>query len=437
LSIAAAWSLFYAPVSFAQSQTPRPSGGVYGGAGPTPRDRVAATVSVYGAEDTQLTGAADPNSLQGVPIDEPYTGTDIGLSFIPSRRGSVDFDFRGSSGVRYYPGLSETQASTQSASAGIAAQLTRRTALQTRGGFSYSPYLEYSQPAGLDPNAPVAPERIRDNRVATRRVMSYDGSVNYTYAPSNRTSMTLLSGIRHTELLDESQTSLDTMLSAGFNRRLSRTSAARVNYTFRDGGYTLDSETTPVRTHDVEFGYDLNLAHSATRRTAISFSGGPSFVSYQGRQSARAFGGVSLTHPLSRDWNLRASYRRGVTFLDGTDQPFLSDSLSVGLAGLVTRRLDVSVAAGAILGDIGLDAGAATTTPTAYDTYTGSGRVRFGLTNSIALFGEYLATYSRFNNLDRVAPGLNRGGLRFGLSLYVPIVRDPPPPPGARGGARR
>jgi len=143
-----------------------------------------------------------------------------------------------------------------------------------------------------------------------------------------------------------------------------------------------------------------------------------------------------LTHPFSRSWSLRALYRRGVTFLDGTDQPFLSDSVSVSLAGLVTRRLDVSVTGGAILGDIGVEAGI-TAGATPYDTYTGSSRVRFGLTNSMALFTEYLATYSRYNSGTPVPTGLNRGGLRFGLSLYVPIVRDPPPAPGNRGRARR
>jgi hypothetical protein len=210
-----------------------------------------------------------------------------------------------------------------------------------------------------------------------------------------------------------------------------------VTYIFRDGDNEINSARTPTRLHDVDFGYELGMRHSPTRRTTISFSGGPSLVSYQGRDSVRAFGGVTLTHPFARDWNLRAFYRRGVTFLDGTNQPFLSDSFSAGVSGLVTRRLDVSLTAGAILGDIGLEAGVGAT-PMPYDTYTGSSRVRFGLTNSIALFGEYLATYSRYNNsLAPVAPGLNRGGLRFGLNLYVPIVRDPPPAPGTRGGARR
>jgi hypothetical protein len=437
LSVSAASLLLCPQAALAQSQPSRPSnGGVYGGSGQTPRDSLAATVSVYGAEDSELSGGNSiATDAQGVPLGEPYSGTDVTLAYLPGRRGAVDLDFRGASGFRYYPGLSEAVAATQSATVGVGVGLTRRTALHTRGGLSYSPYLDYSQPVGLDGNAAAAPERIRDNRVASRRSLSYDGTINYTFQKSNRTAMMFLYGVRRTQLLDESQSALDSTLSAGLSRRVSRTSTARLNYVFRDGVQNLTSAATPIRLHDVELGYDLDLAHSPTRRTTIAFSGGPSFVEYQGRQSIRTFGGVALTHPFTRSWSLRAFYRRGVTFLDGSNQPFLSDSMSIGLAGLVTRRLDVSVTAGAILGDIGIEAGVAAATP--YDTYTGSSRVRFGLTNSMALFAEYLATYSRYNGGAAAAAGLNRGGLRFGLSLYVPIVRDLPPAPGNRGGARR
>src|SRR5205085_6237082 len=125
-------------------------------------------------------------------------------------------------------------------------------------------------------------------------ILSYDGSVNYTYEPSNRTSMALVYGLRRTQLLDESQSSLDSTVGASLSRRLSRSSSARVNYIFRDGGYRLNAERTPIRLHDIEFGYDLDLAHSPTRHTTLSFSGGPSVVDFQGRQAVRAFGGVSL-----------------------------------------------------------------------------------------------------------------------------------------------
>ena len=240
--------------------------------------------------------------------------------------------------------------------------------------------------------------------------------------------------MRRTQLLDESQSSLDSTVSAGLSRRVSRASTARVNYIFRDGGYrTSHSDTTPIRLHDVELGYDLDMAHSPTRRTTIAFSGGPSFVEYQGRRSTRAFGGVALAHPFSRSWSLRAFYRRGVTFLDGSDRPFLSDSVSIGLAGLVTRRLDVSVTAGAVLGDIGLEAGVAGAA-TPYDTYTGSSRVRFGLTNSTALFAEYLATYSRYNS---GVPAAARSQSRRASLRTEPLRSDRARLPPGTGQSRR
>ena len=116
-----------------------------------PAISLAATVSVYGAEDSELSGDCTPRlTSQGVPLGELYSGTDVGLSYIPGRRGAVDLDFRGASGFRYYPGLSDAVAATQSATAGVGIALTRRTALHTRGGLSYSPYIDYSQPVGLD-----------------------------------------------------------------------------------------------------------------------------------------------------------------------------------------------------------------------------------------------------------------------------------------------
>ena len=73
-------------------------------------------------------------------------------------------------------------------------------------------------------------------------------------------------------------------MSAGLSRRLSRASTARVNYVFRDGSYNLNSETTPIRLHDIELGYDLDLAafadqtdvHLVFRRSVVrGLSGAP------------------------------------------------------------------------------------------------------------------------------------------------------------------
>lgn len=401
------------------SQPVRPSPGVFGGAGQAPHDTVVATVSAYGAQDGQLSGEPGASNAQTAPIGAFYSGTDIGISYVPSERGKVTYDLRGTSGLRYYPSLSDWAAATQSLSAGASWLVNQQSTFHVRGGASYFPYFDFSQPVGLTDGAPAAPQRLPNNQLSTRRVVGYETGFDYTYQPNRRTALTLLYGLRRTELLDEAQTSLDTTVSAAYSRRLSRASSARVTYAFRDGGYRFGTVENPLRVNDIEFGFDRDWAQSQTRRTSLSLSAGPSIVDYQGQRGYRAFGAVTLSRPFGRSWNMRALYRRGVTFLDGTSQPFLSNTATFGIGGLLTRRLDLSLSAGAVLGDIGFEAGAGT----AYDTYTGSARMRYGLTNTFACYAEYLYSYSKYGSTGPVAD-LNRRGFRVGLTVYAPLLQQ-------------
>jgi hypothetical protein len=116
-------------------------------------------------------------------------------------------------------------------------------------------------------------------------------------------------------------------------------------------------------------------------------------------------------------------YRRGVTFLEGTGQPFMSNSAAFDIHGLLTRRLEASFSVGAVRGDLGLDVA---TAATAYDTYSASTRLRYALGSRFALYGEYLYNRSLFS-VDTGMPGIDRTGLRLGLNAYVPLMREPQP----------
>ena len=167
-----------------------------------------------------------------------------------------------------------------------------------RGGVSYPPYLiMHSRPVSNE-NVPVcARNAIRDNRVATRR----DSQL--------RRQRQLHLPAEHPDLDDAWCTACgapncSTNRSRHLIRRcrrelqpaaVSRPPTARVNYTFRRWWLRLNSVRRPrSRLHDFEFGYDLDVAHSPTRRTTISFSGGPSH-----RRLSGASGGSSLRrrHP--------------------------------------------------------------------------------------------------------------------------------------------
>jgi len=167
----------------------------------------------------------------------------------------------------------------------------------------------------------------------------------------------------------------------------------------------------------------------------MSFMIGPSRVEQDGRETTRASAGVTLTHTFARSWDFRASYRRGITFLDGAPAPIPSNGYTLNLDGLVTRRLQISLGAAAILGEVGLDASSS-----AYDSYAGSARVRYALASRLALHGEYV--YQSLAYSDRtpaLAPGQDRAGVRAGITWYMPLMQESsrPEPPGARRGQVR
>lgn len=405
----------------------RPFTGLFRGAPAIPQDTVSLMVSGYGGYDNDRAQAEGSGEALDRAGNGPYSGVDLDLAYTPVQRGRVSFNARGTTSLRYYTRIEDFSAATQTASGGTSIQLSPRVVLQARGGVAYTPYFDYTALPGMEDPVPgtEVPPRIPDNTLTTRRVLTYDGGVDLTHAPSDRTSFSFRYAARSTELLDEGQNSYDHLGSVGFSRRLNRRTAMRVAYVFRNGQNQVGTADRSVRVNDVEFGIDRDWARSPTRRTTFAFSVGPSVVEQFGQRFYRGFGGMSLTHPFGRSWNLRANYRRGVQFIDGTARPFFSDSGTVTLSGLVTRRLDLSMSVGAVLGDLGLEGGA-----TPYDTYSASTRFRYGISRTWALYGESLYNYSTYSD-NTGQPGLDRLSLRFGITLYVPLLEER-----VRGGNR-
>lgn len=405
----------------AQPQQPNRQGAaVFGGAQRPQRDIVALSVSLYGAYDQPLlaSGEEDPG-LAGLANGGPFSGLDGRLTITPALDGRFRFGAEANTGMRYYGQLSELVASSQAVSAGATFQITRQTAINGRGGFSYTPYFDFATAADLDPTVPDGPGRLPDDALASRRTRAYEGSFDLTHTVAERTSYTLRYAARQTELIGEPQSSLDTTISGVMSRRFGRRTTTRVNFSHRDGEFTRGDVRTPVKLDDLEFVLDREWARSPTRRTTFTFSLGPSRVDYAGRELYRAFGGAGVRHPLGRSWDLRANYRRGVNFLESTARPMLSDSAVVSVSGLLTRRVDLSLSAAAVRGEVGIDA-----TGASYDSYAGTVALRYAMTRSLALSADYLYNFQQFSEQTATASGRRRSGVRVGLSWYVPIVQQ-------------
>ena len=124
----------------------------------------------------------------------------------------------------------------------------------------------------------------------------------------------------------------------------------------------------------------------------------------------------------------RCSWRRSCRgrgtsrYLADLPVPVFADGVGAAVDGLISRRVDVSASAGYSNGESALSRDSLR-----FDTYTGNLRVRYALSRTFAMYGEYLYYYYDFRGsaqlLAGIPPGLERNGVRAGLTLWVPALR--------------
>jgi hypothetical protein len=127
-----------------------------------------------------------------------------------------------------------------------------------------------------------------------------------------------------------------------------------------------------------------------------------------------------LTHQIARSWTASLRYDRALQFVQALPQPFFSDSITAGVRGNPSRRVDLSFSGGYSAGAIGVSAQGG-----ALGTYTGSAQIGMSLNRHSALYSEYLYYHYRFGQQTLVAafPGLlDRQTARVGLKLWFPLL---------------
>jgi hypothetical protein len=132
-------------------------------------------------------------------------------------------------------------------------------------------------------------------------------------------------------------------------------------------------------------------------------------------------GNASLLHTLSRTWLARGSYQRAVRFVQGFSQPFLSDSVTANVSGYVNRRFSLSFDSSYTGGTVGT-----ADVANSFREYIASAYGQVALSRHWALFGQALYYHHTFDQgvvlPEGLPPGLNRGGIRIGLTTWVPLV---------------
>jgi hypothetical protein len=181
-----------------------------------------------------------------------------------------------------------------------------------------------------------------------------------------------------------------------------------------------------MRYQTIDAGVEYSRPLSRTRRTSVGFGTGSMRIDNGGETFYNLAGHASLTHQIRRTGNLGVMYSRGLVVVGGFSDPFFADSVAVNFSGNASRRIRLSGSGGYGNGDLGLGSRA-----NAYESMQASGGVEIALARRLEFFGHYFYYKYRFDRSialpEGVSRGLDRQGVRAGLSLRIPILEERTP----------
>jgi len=377
-----------------------------------------------------------PGQFVGSPSDFLVSGFSTileGHAQYRWRGERFEFGTTGASVLRYFNEFDNFRSSTHTGAIGFSAKLSAANELFFNQAVAYSPSYLYSL-FPVDPfvDPGEAPPAGEDFQVVDSVSMTYNTDLRLTHSLSARNMLAGSANYAYTDFRDDEpvagQPIYSDLRSMGarvdftrnFNRRLSMVAG----YLYRQGDYAFSTggDTTE---HGFEGGLDYKRTLSRSRSTFVGFRLGSSSLSGADIQSGGVTlfsGAVNGGYQFGRSWTARGNYRRGIDYVAGFSSPVVSDGLTVGVDGSIASNLELFTSFGYSNGDSALFEQAFP-----FNTYTGQVTLRYGMTKTIALTLEYLYYYYQFED-DAPLPvgiptGLERNGVRAGLSVWVPAFR--------------
>jgi hypothetical protein len=376
--------------------------------------------SLYGAQDDNSFVAGDGDILDAaLQASRPYSGAGISLAYTrrPPRKLLT---ITASSAARYYPDLHRIVSTRYGGTVAYEFLPSQRWRVQTAGTASYSPFYQVvlgaPSQSGPDVSAPTT-----DYAASRQDSMTYGSSLSAKRTFSPTSSLTMSYGMRYTQFLDAAQYA-DQRAGFQYTRALSKSFALNLGYGFSASAPVRGSAEPGIHSSniDVGIGYGRTLFRSA--RTSLAIATGSSTVSSGANQQFLVTGSARLSHEVSRLWTTQLVYDRGVQVPAGALRPFFSDTVTGSLTGFVNRRVLFRVFPSYAHGTVGLG-----DQSNAYYSLSTTARLEGALTHELALYVEQFYYQYRFATTGglpaTLAGGLNRKGVRAGLTLWTPAIR--------------
>jgi hypothetical protein len=336
-----------------------------------------------------------------------------------------------------------------SAAGNLTARLPRRITLLVDQTVTYSDsplYRLFPQVAATDGGeARQARPAATDSLANDFRAYSYNAQATLVKALTRRSNFSVSAtgehGVTIRRNMRDDQSELTAVgLSTRFNRMMTKNARATARYGLRAGRFPdasapLFTALTSGRVlrlseQTAEIGMTYTRPVSVTRQLVLDAVIGGAVLSpldqpLTGRlrftDSYRLVGNANATYTFAKTWQLGASYRRGIDYVQGLSEPVLTDGFSGRMEGRLNRRMALLASAGYVSGASALLRGSS-----AFDTYTSDVRLNVTMGRAFTPYLQYvyyLWDFRRYGPLVAgLPPALERNGLRVGFTLAVPTL---------------
>jgi hypothetical protein len=436
LAIAVLLPLWAATVSAQSPQTgrsDRPYRGLFGqSTEPVPGHQVVVTgILLTGYDDDLRADARGTGGGGGTGVsspDEALSGsvtTAMGSMSYTFTNDSLAVSLMGGGVARYYPSLEDEFVPYPNASGSVnySTALRKGLTVSMNAAAFYRPYLFDSTflfPSSFDLPDPA----LGDDDVPydTQAFLTHTERIGLSQRLTQRTTLHGFVGYRGTE---KAESRADRPFSrqsygGGLTHNLSQGLSLRAGYTLHETHYSL-GRVIPF--HVIDVGANYGRALSFSRRTTLSFGTGTTALERNDELRWRLTGQAQLTHEFGRTWTAYASYHRSVLSSEVWDAPADADGVAIGLAGLFTRRLQMSATARGVLGKAGQ-----VEDPPGFDGLHGELMFGYALNrwaNLTAMYAYYQHNFDAGTPLRVDLPRtVERNSVRVGVTLSKPIYHS-------------
>jgi hypothetical protein len=411
--------------AFAQAVRPeRPYRGLFGSGSSDTEQALSVAGSLGAGYDDDLAANARGGNTANGGDAAPQSGSlgsgSAALNYLLNR-GPVNLTALLGTSARYYPDAAESTVRSTQGLLTLGTSLGERTSLSASTTVTHQPYgfallfptLPTTEPTPVAPDlGPIAPVG------GDTSYMAWSVGTGLSRSLSRRSTVSASYNYRQTD--DSAKARFNSQGAGGqFAYTIARGFSLRLGY---HQSRSEHEGREPIVYHTIDSGVDYGRTLSLSRRTSLTFGTGSSAIEANDRFHFRATGNARLSHEIGRSWSASAAYARNVSVQESLQEPVLSDAVSVGLGGLITRRLEFRSAAHAALGNVGV-----AQEDTGFDNYYASASLSYAFTRFMNGAITYAYYRHRFGN-DVVLPvgvssAVNRRSVSASVSLWAPLFQ--------------